>query len=414
MNTLPMNNSIKTAIIDPRVALALAVTFWFALFAYMAGKTISDPNNHSTFPLFYDSSRAWWNNVNVYDRNIFAGDYRYGPSFAMVMGLIAWLPGTASALVFAAMNITVTLWAIVALSRRILPGLDRPGARELFVAAAAVPSAHGLLTSQTNLLIFALAAFAAIAVLEGRWWRASFLLAVPIHIKVWPIAGAMLMAACWPRKLAGRLVAAVAAVAALPLLVKPAGWVAMQYVSWFEHLLGPAQKRHTYRDVWTMWELIGKSLTSDSYQVSPKSYAVLQLAAALAAFALCLRQVLRGVSAERKLLTVMVAWTVWQLLFGPGTERNTFGLIAPLSSWGLVVCLTSGKYRWLMLGSYVAMFVGSSGYLEAVMRQMSPWCEILHPVGVFGFLVWFALWDRTTGDLRVWPAFGGVCLQSAS
>jgi hypothetical protein len=407
------NETSKLAVIGTRWATALAAGVWLALVAYTAGKTVSDPANHSVFPLFYDSSRAWWDGVNVYDRNVFAGDYRYGPTFAMVMGLIAWLPLTASALVFAALNIAVTLWAIIALSRRLLPGLDGRGARPLFVALTAVPCAHGLLASQPNLLIFGLAAFAAIAVLDRRWWSAALYLAIPIHIKVWPIAGAMLMASCWPRKLTARLIVCVAAVAALPVLAKPAATVMQQYIEWFSYLLGPAQHRHTYRDMWTLWELAGKSLSSGNYQVNPKAYIAVQLVSALAAFALCMRQVFRGASPERRLLVVMVAWTTWQLLFGPGTERNTFGLIAPLSSWALIVSITSRKHRWLMLISFMAMIAGSSGLVEKLLLPTSNWFVVLHPLGVFGFLAWFVIWNGATADEDIPAAKNTPCGQLA-
>ncbi len=52
----------------------------------IAGKTLQNPENHSTYPLFRNAALAWWDGVNVYDRNVFGGDYRYGPSFAMVLG----------------------------------------------------------------------------------------------------------------------------------------------------------------------------------------------------------------------------------------------------------------------------------------------------------------------------------------
>ena len=72
---------------------------------------------------------------------------------------------------------------------------------------------------------FVLVGFAGIAILDKRWWLAAFLLAIPVHIKVWPLAAALLLAACWPRRLAWRLPIAFVAVAALPLLVKSPPWV---------------------------------------------------------------------------------------------------------------------------------------------------------------------------------------------
>ena len=204
-------------------------------------------------------------------------------------------------------------------------------ARSLLLALAVFPCTHCLYSSQTNLLVFSLAAFAAIAILDERWWLAALLLAVPVHIKVWPLAGALLLAACWPRRLAWRLPLALAAVAALPLLVRPPAWVWQQYVQWYYYLVGPTLARHTYRDAWTIWELI-------SPPVDPRLYVLLQLTTAAAVLGLCLWQA-RRIPPPRRVLLVLACWTSWQLLFGPGTERNTFALIAPLTSWALVIAV---------------------------------------------------------------------------
>ena len=88
-----------------RLAGGLAVGLWLALAAVIAGKTLQNPENHSTYPIFRDASLAWWDGVNVYDSNVFGGDYRYGPSFAMVLGPIAWLPYRIGAVLWALMNV---------------------------------------------------------------------------------------------------------------------------------------------------------------------------------------------------------------------------------------------------------------------------------------------------------------------
>ena len=259
-----------------RTAGVLAIGLWLALSVVIVFKTVQHPENHSTYPLFQDAAVAWWAGVDVYDRNVFGGDYRYGPSFAMVLGTIAWLPDRVGAVLWALMNVGLAFWAIRALSPRVLPGMQSPLARNLLLVVAVFPRTHCLYSSQTNLLVFSLSAFAAIAILDQRWWLTALLLAIPVHIKVWPLAGALLLAACWPRRLAWRLPLALAAVAALPLLAKPPAWVWEQYSHWYLHLVGPAQIRHSYRDAWTIWELI-------SSPVDPRWYALLQLATAAAA-----------------------------------------------------------------------------------------------------------------------------------
>ena len=365
----------------------LAIGLWLVLAVVIAGKTLQNPENHSTYPLFHDASLAWWHGVDVYDRDIFGGDYRYGPSFAMLMGPIAWLRYELGAVVWAVMNVGIAFWATRALARRVLPGMETPLARNVFLAVSVFPSAHCLYSSQTNLLVFSLAAFGAVAILDKRWWLAALLVAIPVHIKVWPLACVLLLVACWPRQLAWRVPIALAAVAALPFLAKPPGWVCQQYIQWYQYLVGPAQDRHTYRDAWTIWELI-------SSPVDPRLYAVLQLATAAAALGLCLWQGSR-VPPQRRIVVVLVCWTTWQLVFGPGTERNTFALIAPLTSWALVMAVLEKRGRWLMGVSFALTIVSAIGGIE----NLSPWLRVLHPVGILLFFAWFVIWDGKAANL---------------
>lgn len=362
------------------VAGGLAIGLWVTLTVVIAVKTVQNPENHITYPLYHDAAAAWWNGVNVYDRNVFASDYRYGPSFAMALGPFTWLPYEMGAVVWALMNVGIAYWAIRALARRVLPGMQSPLARNLLLVASIFPSVHCLYSSQTNLLIFALMAFAAIAILDKRWWLAALLLAIPVHIKVWPLAGALLLCADRPRKLTWRLPLALAAVTALPLLVKQPGWVYEQYFQWYRHLVGPAQIRHTYRDAWTIWELISKP-------VNPRWYEVLQLAVGALMMGLCFWEA-RRTTPRRSVLMALACWTSWQLVFGPGTERNTFALIAPLTGWAMVVAVLEKRGPWLMGLSYLLTILAAMGGVE----DIYPWLKCLHPVGVILFFAWFLGW----------------------
>ncbi len=62
-----------------KAAGGLAIGLWLALAVVIAGKTAQNPENHSTYPLFHAATLAWWDGVNVYERAVFGGQYRYGP-----------------------------------------------------------------------------------------------------------------------------------------------------------------------------------------------------------------------------------------------------------------------------------------------------------------------------------------------
>jgi hypothetical protein len=365
----------------------LAIGLWLALAVVIAVKTVQNPENHSTYPIYRVAARAWWDGVNVYSFSDFNYDYRYGPSFALVFYPLAWMPARAGAVIWAMLNVGVAYWATVALCRRLLPGTASPRMQNLVLIAAMLPAAHCLYTGQTNLLVFALAAFAAIALLDRRWWLAALLLAASVHIKVWPLAGAVLLTACWPRRLWWRLPLALLMVAALPLLVKPPAVVLDQYVQWYQHLVGPAQLRHSYRDAWTIWELIAAPAPVIN---PPRLYTFLQVAAGTIALGLCLWQSFR-LPPRRLALLALVSWTTWQLVFGPATERNTFALIAPLTGWAVVVAVAQRRAAWLMILSYLLTVLSAIRGVEG----LSPWLKTLHPVGILLFFAWFLWWNAT-------------------
>ena len=408
-----------------RAARAAAVGLWLALAAVVVAKNLHDPENHSTFPIFRGAALAWFSGENVYDSLYFGSDYRYGPAFAMAICPLAWLPYRAGAALWGLLNVGIAWWATVGLCRRVLPGMTSPRLRSFVLIAALPPAAHCLYTGQTNLLVFSLAAFAAIALVEERWWLAALLLSAAVHIKVWPLAGALLLTACWPRRLWWRLPLALLAVAALPLLVKPPHVVLDQYVQWYQHVAGQSPNRHPgYRDGWTMWEAVVGP-------VNRPVYTIVQLAAAALALGLCLLRrareakpfvkgalrtavgavrdhhtvvgrlrathlfpewpVLHAPYAEkcRLALFVLVAWTTWQLAFGPGTERNTFGLIAPLTGWAVVAAIAQRRAAWFMAVSYLLTVVASIRGVE----ELNPWLKTLHPLGILLFFGWFLWWN---------------------
>jgi len=400
----PHNESVEHT---HRAIHGLAIGLWLVLAVVIVGKTVENPKNHSTYPLFRDASLVWWDGANAYDPTLFDSDYRYGPSFAMVLGSIAWLPCRLGAVLWALMNVGVAFWATRALAGRVLPGMKSPFAQNLLLAVSVFPSAHCLYSSQTNLLVFSLVAFAAITILDERWWLAALLLAIPVHIKVWPLVGVLLLTACWPRRLAWRLPIALAAVAALPLLVKPPAWVCEQYVQWYRHLTGPAQNRHvSYRDAWMIWERMFSS-------VDPRIYLLLQLTTAAAMLGLCLWQSYRH-PPQRAILFVLACWTSWQLVFGPGTERNTFALIAPLTSWAVVVSVLEKRAPWLMGLSYLLTVLAASRGIE----NLFPWLKPMHPLGVLLFFAWFLWWNWRESKIQCvnnpWLEGGALPLSAGS
>ncbi len=125
---------------------------------------------------------------------------------------------------------------------------------------------------------------------------------------------------------------------------------------------------------------------------------LLQLLSGAAVLGLCLWQARRGLSVQRRLLFVLVSWAVWQMTFGPATERMTFGLIAPLSSWGLATAIQQRHRRLLMAAAFVLMTAANFGAIERALMDSFPLVLAAHPVGAMLFFAWFLDWNQRTAD----------------
>jgi hypothetical protein len=369
----------------------LARAGWIALLIAVSVKALVQPVQHSVYPCFEAGGQAWWAGQDLYPRTC-EHEFRYGPACAMALAPLALLPGAWGGLLWIWLNLAVFFAALRTLMKRILPVAWTPGREGLYFGLVLLGILRTIWSGQSNLLVFGLVALAAVAILDGRWWRAAWLLAIPVHIKVWPLAVGLLLAACWPRRLAGRLAVCLVGVAALPFLTKPFFWVCRQYGDWFAVLAGPAQVRHSYRDAWTLWEAIHRP-------VQPAIYLALQLAAAALVLGLCLRQARRKPSAARLLLFVLMTWGCWQMVFGPATEQNTFGLLAPLSAWALLTCLEEKRGRIVMVPAFVLMLAANFTAIESPLQGLFPLAKAAHPIGVLLLAGWFLWWSAAAcGD----------------
>jgi hypothetical protein len=156
------------------------------------------------------------------------------------------------------------------------------------------------------------------------------------------------------------------------------------------------QIRHEYHDAWTIWALF-------PLPVDLTGYLGLQLSTAVGALALCLWQKQRLRSTAKLLTFVLGTWTAWQLVFGPGTERNTFGLIAPLTAWAAVVAVTEHRGRVWMIVTLFFTDVLAIGHVERALVHVCPHVpEAAHPFGVLLFAGWLIYYARCweTGEVQ--------------
>jgi hypothetical protein len=306
------------------------------------------------------------------------------------------------------------------------PRRPRRSAEGALLMLSLAGSAVGIWSGQSNAVVAALILLALAAIVRRRWWTVSLLLAVPVFIKIWPLAIVLLLAVFWPRQLIGRFLAGCAGLAFLPFLTRPPATLAWQYQEWYRALAGPLLGRWPgYRDLWTVWETLRPP-------VNGRVYMILQLAAAAGVLAWCLWQsrtvrntaILRQgagrcdetagrcealprgghtVFTGRLLMLIYAMWAAWQLLFGPGTEQLTCGLIAPAASWAVLVSFAERRGRWLTVAAWAIISVLPSGDIEKAVCRLLPWGTILLPLGVVLFVAWL-LWHE-----RGWAASLAGC-----
>jgi hypothetical protein len=367
----------------PATCNKIALAAWVLFAAALAVNACVHPSKHTNYsPCFESGCKEWWNNRNMYDHHVVRDDFRYGPLFAVALTPLAVLPTWLGGTLWNWLNLGLFFWSVRTLARRVLPCRWTLPRETAFLLLVLLGSARTIWSAQSNPLIFAAVAAAAIAILDRRWWLAAVLLAAPVHIKVWPLAAALLLIACWPRQLGWRFAVALLILAAVPLLTKPPAVVWARYHDWYTAMTGPMlQIRHEYRDAWTIWELIAP--------VDLGAYLLLQLSTAVGALSLCLWQKRRLRSTAKLLTFVLGIWTAWQLVFGPGTERNTFGLIAPLTAWATVVAIVEHHGRVWMLAAIFFMDVLAIGQVERALAQICPDVpEAAHPLGALLFASW--------------------------
>jgi hypothetical protein len=381
----------KTSLLqDDARWIRMAIVLWIALAVAVCVKSIVQKGEHSVYVQYAWSSRHWWADQPLHAKYFETVDiFRYSPTFAILLTPFSLLPDWLGSSLWAVLNIAVTLFALRLLVREILPGAWPPRREAWFLGLTAFGSMSGLWSGQINSLMLAIVILAAAAIKYNRWWTASFLLSLPVFIKIWPIAVVLLLMACWPRQLSWRFLIFFAALALLPFLTRPFNVVAGQYQEWYSSLFVQNQFRWPgYRDAWTIWENLWPP-------VSQFGYKVLQLASAFLVFLWCIYQRRRIASTGRLLMAIISIWVSWQLLFGPGSEQLTYGIIAPSAAWAVLVSFEERKHRLWTVLTWLILVLCSCGEIETpLIKHLHPAFAMLMPLSVASFAVWL-VWHES-------------------
>lgn len=360
-----------------------SLAWWSAVVVGVCVKAYVQPWTHTVYPCYYLASLAWWNGDSMYATT----GFQYTPTFAIANTPFALCGISSGAILFDLASMALLFFAVVTFARQVLPVKWTYFRLSLLLTLTMAGALRGLWAYQSNALVIALVLLAAAAVVRRRWWTGAALLAAPVYIKLWPIAVALLMIACWPRKLWWRFSLAMLALAIVPLLT-----ASPQYMLWqfgeYSHRLEYVQNVRFggYRDAWTIFEQFAEP--------NRHAYMAAQLLSGLATLAFCLWRRYRAPSPRHAMTALVGAWAAWQLLFGPGTERLTYGIIAPLTAWAVIESFAQGRRRVLALSAWTLSTVIGAGVVERLIEPYVWGATAIQPLGVAVFAVWLIAHER--------------------
>jgi hypothetical protein len=317
----------------------LAVAAWVAVLLIVCGRVLLARHSHSVYPLYAAAARHWQAGTDLYDP---AAGYRYSPTVAVLLVPFGALPDALGDVVWRLLMAAAYLTALAWWGRAVLPiRLTRTQTAALFLLALPL-SVGNLNNGQSNLLVLALLLAAVAGTARKRWNLAAGCVALACLFKVYPIVVGLLLALVYPRRLAGRLLIALAVGLALPFLFQGPDYVSGQYQAWLHHLHSSDRQdlplELVYRDVrllWRVWLI----------PLGTAAYAALQVVAGAGIAAVCLAQRIRQ---DRHLLvTLLGLGCCWMTLFGPATESCTYGLLAPTLAWAILEAWLDRRAAWL-------------------------------------------------------------------
>ncbi len=377
--------------------LRIALLLWVILAVAASVKAYTKPGRRSTYLYYSQAAQHWWADENLYAHYEGLDPYRYSPTFAVAATPFGLMPDRWGGVVWVLGSTALLVWSLRVAVREVLPGRWSPNREAMFLTLSLIPSLSGLWSAQSNALILAVILLGMAALGRAKWWQAAWLLAIPVFIKIWPLAVVLMLIMRWGQPLMRRFGVACVGLAAVPFLTRSWSIVWRQYHDYYLSLVGPMQGRWPgYRDAWMIWEHLHAP-------VDPRVYSVLQAISLAAVIAWCYWQAHRLPRDKQFLAAVLSIWSAWQLFLGPGSERLTYGLIAPAVAWAVLISFQNRRGRALSCCAWLLVAVLSMGDFERALGRLVPHAQILLPAGVLVMIVWILVYFAQPAEL---PARG--------
>jgi hypothetical protein len=356
----------------------LTIALWVLVIAAVCARGAWQQRSHTLYPTYAAAGAHWLAGTSLYywgSTEPGLEPYRYSPLVAASLvpfDLMAAGPGS---VLWRLLNAGVLLAGLTAWLRSPLPWQPDALQRSVIYLIVLPLALVSLNNGQTNPLVIGLLLLTIAAAGAGRWNGAAVCMALATALKVYPVVVGLLLAAAYPRRFAGRLLVALAAVAALPFLFQRPGYVAGQYTEWLRALTEDDRRfwplHMAYRDLWLLFRVC-------SAPVSPRAYQVIQALSGAACATVCVAGRMRNWDTARVLTAVLTLGTCWMTLCGPATESSTFILLAPALALGILSARAENwqrPERWLPDAAGVLLLIG-------VLAGLTRWTSFIHSRGV--------------------------------
>jgi hypothetical protein len=393
----------------PTAWVRLAIALWTIVVLVVCVRSVVEPRRRSLFPTYAAAGADWRAGANLYLHTLERPEahidlFRYSP-FAAAL-LVPWsllpegLGGALWRLSETAVYLGGALWWI----RSGLPNrlnTRQMGVLFVLLLPLALPS---LGNGQANLFVIGLLLGAVTAAAEERWGLTASCLALATALKLYPLAIALLLLVCYPRRLVVPLLLTLLAVAGLPFLLQHPDYVGRQYLSW-QHILSQDVDRRslptpmTYRDLWLLCRVCGVPMSNLAYEV-------VRLTLAGACALVCLGGQRQGQPHRRTLTTILTLGCGWLMLCGPSVESSTFVLLGPALAWTLLDPETPLALFWSACGS--AALLGCCLLAGLVPRTTHIHALGLHPLASLLFFAAALVQAAVQARVRPGPAPGQV------
>lgn len=339
----------------------------------------SVPSIENVFTVYREAGLRWLAGQDLYSAQF---RFNYFPPAAVLFAAWSSLPFQLGGALWRVADIAVFAFGVWRLSN----SSEEPRSSTRFFIATVVTVILSASAARYGQMTLAMSGFmmAAVADVErGALWRAAAYAALAVALKPLAVVLVLLLLAIYPR-LSWRLIITLALFFLLPFLFQHSDYVWRQYVAVPAMLATRAGQRYEWQHVFGLLDTLGWTATS-------AQETVIRGASAVFVLFLCWRVRQRAPDIGVALPIYALA-TCYILLFGSGTERNTYAMMTPVVGLVTAKALDSQDRRLLVLMSSVIAIMWLSHALQRAFPHTA--LAMAKPVACLilaAWLVWIAL-----------------------